>query len=779
VFSTQPYVSWTSPSSIAASFVTNEASSVEGYCSLTSGAELTSPAGYARSGDGGALYTAGWQRTNFTGTPTAWGNAVAITGLAQNTPYYCEFVATDASGAYSTTSAEFTATTTTLTTTAVIVNATSELTRYNDQATGANGMPNNGRWMNGDTEMWTLADNGTYYGTCHDCAGVNGATSNSVGWLSSPDAAHLSIAQVDGALMSGCPAASDCAASGWTDGGTWESWGIQSIRGQIYFPIWRCWGSYCGDYNVLRSPDHLVHSISAGNQAAQGLGPNAILVSGYNTPVFPAVMPNLTNSTTTGGILPAIGPIQSCQDESLNCTAQANNDGWVYAWGGAMQAPGLVLSRIRVEDLPLLNGAKYQCYDGSHNADDGIYDANWTTTFSACTTFGGSGGGTVSGWNTGNLPNSQFIPDFNRWLFLNTIDNANGGSVVLYDCGPYPWGTQTAIGSVNWDANQWPGYNVSFGQILPGSYLKTGATPLSALLMITTTGTIAGLDSATPSGTCNGPTNCPGSSYSPFIGKLNLVARSTVPPTSQVSVVSRPDRYIANGLDLFYDFRGSTSLLGGKLPNLSPSDPAGNYSAISFTATVAGYSVPYFSTKGMFSFGYPPAHPISQLVTTPYNKTLSAFTLFAVFEHSALTAITTDETPLYIGTSLSIYRNGTTANSWYVSVGSATVGPFTLATDGTFVALVLDWDGTNVKVYSSAQIPQNGYTLPLTTLATGTNTTAISGTLAFGENSAGNYGFRGTMSDFLLYTRHLSDAELVRNMGALRADMASRGVALP
>ena len=184
------------------------------------------------------------------------------------------------------------------------------------------------------------------------------------------------------------------------------------------------------------------------------------------------------------------------------------------------------------------------------------------------------------------------------------------------------------------------------------------------------------------------------------------------------------------------------------------------------------------------------------MITTPYNKSLSAFTVFVAFEHaSSVATVFSGETPFAMGT-LRVYRNGTTANSWYVTVGTTTVGPFTLATDGTcttaesgssilyctptYVALVVRWDGTKITVYSSLQIPKSSYSLPLTTLASGTNSTAVSGVLYLGAATSGLANpFQGTLSNFLIYPRALSDPELVHNMGALRTDMLSRGITLP
>jgi hypothetical protein len=891
---------WTSPSSIALSFVVSQPVSAVGQCGTTT------PTSGTYTEVTPSVYTEGWQRASFTGTSTAWGNALAITGLHQTLAWQCNVVVTDILGGNSATSNTVSGNTTTLSTIPVTVGAISPLTRLNDQFNAANGMaqanyikaasalttasiavnetvqqtttgatavvqvalpvgstnplvigavtgsPNSSNtwvgqtnsgvfspsaspvawYMQGDTETGTIGNDGNFYGFCHDCDGIGGVSSNVLGWLEW-NPAHTVATQLSGVLMSGCTAGSACGAVSWTDGGTWESWGIQSVRGQIYMPLLRCWPSgltYCGDFNMSRSPDHLVHSVTAGDQYAQGLGPNSILVSGFDTPVAPAVMPNNpipgsinSSSGTTNGAILMNGLIQTCEDESINCTPQANNDGYLYSWCTVMptnNASGpFALCRIRVEDMPLMDGSKWSYYTGTNSADDGIYDSNWTftATSSSIRQFGYTSN--VNGFWLGDLPMSQFIPSFNRFLTLNTLDNVIGGAVVLYDSGPYPWGTQTAIGQVGYNPDVWPGFFPSFGQINPGSYLQTSSSPLGAIVQLTLTGTINGYDSGTQNSTANGcgygADNCANSSYSPFIAKMTLTPRLTVPPKSQVSAVNRMDTHILNGLDVFYDFRSTSSWINMlSLPDLSPNDPTGIYNNTSSNYTNAGSWPAYFSQRGML-FSFPtnpetisglPQSPYGIRITTPYTKSLTAFTAIVAFEHygADITHVTSSgEVILTHGalggsTSFTIERNGTSLNSWEAVLDTTTIGPFTLATDGScttypsgtswatfpscaqnYQALVVRWDGTNVTVYSSAQIPSNGYTQPLTTLASGTYTGSISGTLMIGEGPTVSTKFQGTMSDLLVFSRKLSDAELVHEMNALRYDMTSRGISLP
>ena len=396
-----------------------------------------------------------------------------------------------------------------------------------------------------------------------------------------------------------------------------------------------------------------------------------------------------------------------------------------FAWGSSGGTPLTqnvgVLTRIRAEDLPLMDASKWQVYICPQNGDDGIYDSCWSNSPLLATPFiTGINGQKVIGTNLGAIPNSQFIPYYNRYLLLNSLSNTAGGSVVLNDCGPYPWGTLTSIGSVSWDSDTFPDYLVSFGQILPESFLLTGTSPLSGLLMLTTTGTVDSFNT----------TNYPAGNYSPFINKLGLVAKSVLPPVSQVSAITQPGKHILSGLDLFYDFRGTSSLVNSILQNLSPNDKTGSYNISN-----SGFSVPaLFSAKGMFQFGFPPQYPQNATVTTPYNNTLTSFTTFIVFEHSSTTlTIPSNETVFNIGgTSVVLYR-ASSSSSWLVVVGSYGSNTIYLSVDsGSYGALVIRWDGINVQVFSSSQIPSIGYSLPLQPIASGTNSTSVSGSLVFG-----------------------------------------------
>jgi hypothetical protein len=108
-------------------------------------------------------------------------------------------------------------------------------------------------------------------------------------------------------------------------------------------------------------------------------------------------------------------------------------------------------------------------------------------------------------------------------------------------------------------------------------------------------------------------------------------------------------------------------------------------------------------------------------------------------------------------------------------VGGGTVanaiGPFTLATDGSFAALLIRRIGSALTVYQSGGV---GPSLPLTALAAGT----LTGTLGANNLNIGAT-LHGILSELLIYNRGLADDELVREMAVIRREMGQRGISLP
>ena len=176
------------------------------------------------------------------------------------------------------------------------------------------------------------------------------------------------------------------------------------------------------------------------------------------------------------------------------------------------------------------------------------------------------------------------------------------------------------------------------------------------------------------------------------------------------------------------------------------------------------------------------ASPVNYTLPTSYNAGLNDFTVALVFAHypSSLPAVTGEL--VLDKTDLQVFRNGTTANSWNVKVGTATIGPFALTTDiaasGTvWPALFIRRIGSTVNVYTSAGIGS----APLTVLATGTYAGALSAANSLNIGAT----FTGVVAELLIWPRGLSDGmnapgpcELCQEAAAVRTDMAQRGLTI-
>ena len=250
--------------------------------------------------------------------------------------------------------------------------------------------------------------------------------------------------------------------------------------------------------------------------------------------------------------------------------------------------------------------------------------------------------------------------------------------------------------------------------------------------------------------------------YSPTYRDLFFVPRAAV--VARQYLGNGRGQHIASGLDLLYTF-----------DEISLSRTLPNRASVSDAYSTTGLSNTNYSGQGMNGFGYPDGtgytNQQTQTITTPYNIALTDFTAMVTFQHDPNGTIPSAETVID-KTDLQVLRNTTTANSWKVKVG-ATISPaFTLTTDGAFATLIVRRVGPAVTVYVSSGV---GTSLPLTTLTTFSDGTALGpNALTLGSLSGGTQPFYGTLSEVGIFSRGLSDEELIREVAAVRADMAAR-----
>lgn len=823
-----------SPSSILCVWTTSTAGSSQATC----GSQSTP-----------VLHPWDWQ--------TGWGvtaHSIAVTGLLNNsspTAYSCTVTTTNSGGSV-TSSPVLAGTAAPLPSIQPAIASVSAPIRLNDQYNGANGLPNNGMWIDGDTQYHTWAENGDF-GAYDGGFGVKGQGQSSIGILQWALSGSYPLQTFNLLQPTQLIAYNSTRLS--------YDYGPISIRGTMYDQILFCGGNpnLCGTLNEVKTTDHWAHSIAPSHNS----GPNTLAtVAGMDT--SDVVTASITVAAWTAGTailtttlnpppgawihvsgagscngdyvvaaasstqvqypLPGSGTctlssasvnymngefagaapigygIQPCQDYGgangqFPCVWAANMDGWVYHYSIMGNTEGnsvvVLLTRKRVENMPLQRAADWQCYTGSQITDDGLYDTAWGplmnagtgTVSSSCTRLAGLPYTWIA--NTNVLAHMDFLPDFNRFILSirAPVDNFYGyGGNPIFDVGPYPWGVPTLIGTINRDL-RFPGGMNGFPTPILSTYNKLSSNPLIVSMTWSTSGGLfSGPDIY---GSVNGAMD----NYSTFFRDVTLVPAGVGVRRPQVSSNSR-DGHIAGGLRLFYDFQGITG--ASTLVNRSPNDPAGQWS---YTDS-SGLFPLLFDQYGLVNFGYP---VIGQNVTdgitwgaaagttlwdystaTPYNEPLGAFTAIVVFGHYpyqvggvTVNPVTSGENVLTKAGDLAIARNGS-APSWNVSVKGTVIGSVPIA-DGAFGAIVIRRDVSgNVTLYNSNAIES---TLPLTPSAT------ASGIAAAWSSSAvilgGSPSLYGPMSELLIWNRALSDAELVQEMGLVRGDMAVRGVTVP
>jgi hypothetical protein len=200
-----------------------------------------------------------------------------------------------------------------------------------------------------------------------------------------------------------------------------------------------------------------------------------------------------------------------------------------------------------------------------------------------------------------------------------------------------------------------------------------------------------------------------------------------------------------------------------------------NRASDSGTYNTTGLAHANYSGQGMNGFGFPDSvgygKQTTATITTPYRVALTDFTALVTFQHDPNGTIPSAETVID-KTDFQVFRNTTTANSWRVRVGATTSSAFSLTTDGVFATLVVRRVGPAVTVYESSGV---GASLPLTALTTFSDGTALgANALTLGSLSGGGQPFYGTLGELAVFSRGLSDSELIREVDAVRADMAAR-----
>ncbi len=741
-----------SPNSAKCSWTTDEAASSQVTC--TGGGTYATPEVDAVKPGVGAYYG-------------VTSHSIAITGLPTDTSssaYTCTVSSRYVNGSVGTASAGTTGTLAALTSVPFTVASHSPPIYYNDQANGLHGFAANGRWYDSDTFWGTWADDG-WYVEGNDFHGVNYCCSNNVGVikLSSDQLTITQLGNTTGSNSTG-PFVSNGYPTAYTQDGTRPyAEGIVSVRGNMYLQTLRYGGSNTmtnGCTVLTKTTDHWATTIAP--QANTGPGATGSTYTGARRGAF--------GYPTTQGqcTLPLNGWMhfaRFCQDwggaaGQFSCTHNAGTDGWVYSTGMSDVPGKLWLQRVRVEDIQITEASmaegRYQVYIGSGHGSDGLLDSNWVT-------YDGVSGTDLSalGVQVHVKPQLHWLPaPFNRWALFAWSwpvagDPSQGGAIRVIDLGQYPWafGDGVVVANIPKDTVTYARYYPVFPNLVMPTWTDLGDG--TARVRMSTTGSYQEQSSSANT-----------DRYSPVYHDLVLAPRAGV--VARQYIGDERGQHTGSGLDLLYTF-----------DEISLDPTLHNRASLSGMYDSTGVAHANYSGQGMNGFGFPDSagygKQTTATITTPYNAALTDFTALVTFEHDANGAIPSAETVIDKG-DFQVFRNSTTANSWRVRVGATTSSAFDLITDGAFATLIVRRVGPAVSVYGSDGV---GESRPLAALTTFSDETVLGvHALTLGSMSGGTQPFYGTLGELAIFSRGLSDAELIGEVAAVRSDMAARNASV-
>ena len=744
-----------SPNSAKCSWTTDEPASSQVSC--TGGGTYATPEVDAIKAGVGAYYG-------------VTSHSIAVTGLPTNTDsssYTCTVYSRYVTGGLGSANAGTTGTLAALASVPFTVASYSPPTYYNDQANGLHGFAANGRWYDSDTFWGTWADDG-WYVEGNDFHGVNYCCSNNIGVvkLSTDQLTITQLGNTTGSNSTGPFVTNGYPATYTPDGTRPYAEGIVSVRGNMYLQTLRYGGSNTmtnGCLVLTKTTDHWATTIAPEANTGPGATGSTYTGAGRGAFGYPTTQAQCT--------LPLNGWMhfaRFCQDwggatGQFPCTHNAGTDGWVYSTGMSDVPGKLWLQRVRVEDIQITEASmaegRHQVYIGSGHGSDGLLDSNWVA-------YDGVSGTDLSalGVQVQVKPQLHWLPaPFNRWALFAWSwpvagDPSQGGAIRVIDLGQYPWafGDGVVVGNIPKDTVTYARYYPVFPNLIMPTWTDQGDG--TARVRMSTTGSYQ-------EQTASANTD----RYSPVYHDLVLAPRAGA--VARQYTGNGRGQHIASGLDLLYTF-----------DEMSLDSTLQNRASNSGTYDTTGLAHANYSGQGMNGFGFPDSvgygKQTTATITTTYSVALTDFTALVTFQHDPNGTTPSAETVID-KTDFQVFRNITTANSWKVKVGATTSSAFNLTTDGVFATLIVKRVGAAVTVYGSGGI---GSSLPLTTLTTFSDETALgANALTLGSLSGGSQPFYGTLGEVAIFSRGLLDEELIREMAAVRADMAARNpsVAIP
>ena len=450
----------------------------------------------------------------------------------------------------------------------------------------------------------------------------------------------------------------------------------------------------------------------------------------------------------------------------LNGTKWAGMDGFAYSYVAAYD--GIRLARIRVEDLLTQDPDKMGFYVGKQVADDGIYNSNWdisATKFDHAILLNPKQWTALAVNGRGaNGIEAMYVTAFNRYVIAYQValnPDSNSGGTLIFDGGQYPWSQITAIGDARRNTDVYYMGGPEYPQFVAKS--QTSANGVTSIHLSHNGGNFGQI--------YGDPSRNEYDLY--MTPNVQFVAKSAAPAANPMLAPGE----LASGMELAYNFDVLTGSLS--MPNVAPADAGQQWawqaadSAHPLMIDDYGawnFSQPTTSTAG----GFFPTDKIKQDVAlaTPYAQALSgSLTVIDCFGHYPTTLLqvpSANAIALKKGTDLIITWAG--GNNWAVSFLGTAVGNVTIP-DNSVGCVVIRRDSSNrVSLYNSAGI---GSFLPLTPAAVATASGAwSSNAVVIGDATNSFWGIESLLR---IWSRDLSDGELISELSAIRGVLRIRG----
>lgn len=624
---------------------------------------------------------------------------------------------------------------TTSTTSFVTATITPVPTRYNDQVSGQNGLPNNGRFTSGDTFVYTQTFSGNLLVSVNDGGGGANVSSGRNVFMQNVSSDLLN--QTTQNLFTDYGTSTQQNTNGWTDGATWKSGGLWARGSNVFFSVYRevDSGNFPGQSaSLLMSQDggltwcnssHVVSQACSGNASVSG--------STADAPISPLAM------WPTG--IRSVDEINYCQAQSVSCPNVDSNSTYAYMFGWASDFTGFYLLRIPVGQVADLNVSEYQYSTGPNT---------WSSSFGSAIKY------IPLPALTGNMGRVWYDSTLGQYVFVGMVEGSPYASFVVASAA-HPWGpwTKTSIiPSGDLDAG-FPNVIYSRKTVLPNGCVQY---PMA-------TGGSFAYQTSVPL------TN----NYSTLIQTITLCNSSAISPRTSPAA-NAPQWVAATGEYQEFQFAAPD----GSATEFDSSGQGHNgtgYSGGGTSTSVSGI----YTTKGNASFDGV-SGTFDYHIDTGLNYTGTNFTEIIVFRKQNSVGGTRESllwnsTPLASQGDFVIQRNGTTRDAWQIGIDGGATSPDLVLTDNSWNEIMVTRSGTTATVYDASSF--NGSTVtPVQTFTAGSH--ALTGEIflgGFGTSASQQY-FGGEIAYHAFYSSALTTAQLQTAQQALNAAMAAKGVYL-